>query len=52
MLPGDNVRIGSFSDRVDIDGRFLSDRDALLQELREELRYGNPTRLGTRSTRR
>lgn len=45
MLPGDNVRIGSFSDRVDLDGRFLSDRDALLQELREELRYGNPTRL-------
>ena len=45
MLPGDSARIASFADRIDLDGNFLSDRDALLREMREELRYGNPTRL-------
>ena len=45
MLPGDRARIASFSDHIDLDSSFLSDRDALLREMREELRYGNPTRL-------
>ncbi|MEO7189802.1 MAG: VWA domain-containing protein [Vicinamibacterales bacterium] len=45
MLPRDRVRVGSFSDRVDLSPEFTADRDALLVALRETLHIGNPTRL-------
>jgi VWFA-related protein len=45
MLPGDQVRVGSFSDRLDLSKSFTSDRDALLKSLREDLHIGNPTNL-------
>jgi VWFA-related protein len=43
MLPGDEARVGSFSDRIDISPTFTGDRDALLHSLREDLHIGNPT---------
>lgn len=45
MLPGDRVRVGSFSDRVDLSPDFTSDRDRLLKSLRDDLHIGNPTKL-------
>lgn len=45
MLPGDRVRVGSFSDRVDLSPDFTSDRDRLLTSLRNDLHIGNPTKL-------
>jgi Ca-activated chloride channel homolog len=45
MLPGDQVRVGSFSDAITISPKFTSDRDALLSDIRNQLHIGNPTRL-------
>jgi Ca-activated chloride channel family protein len=45
MLPGDQVRVGSFSDRLDLSRAFTSDRDELLRALRGDLHIGNPTKL-------
>lgn len=46
MLPGDRVRLGSFSDRVDLpDGPFTGDRDTLLKALDNGFHIGNPTKL-------
>jgi Ca-activated chloride channel family protein len=45
MLPGDRVRVGSFSDRVDLSPDFTTDRDRLLRSLRDTLHIGNPTKL-------
>jgi VWFA-related protein len=45
MLPGDKVRVGSFSDAITISPAFTSDRDSLLDDIRERLHIGNPTRL-------
>ena len=45
MLPGDQARVGSFSDRVDLSREFTSDRDSLLRSLRDDLHIGNPTKL-------
>jgi Ca-activated chloride channel family protein len=45
MLPGDQVRVGSFSDAITISPKFTSDRDALLKDIRNRLHIGNPTRL-------
>lgn len=45
MLPGDQVRVGGFSDRIDLGKAFTSDRDELLRALRDDLDIGNPTRL-------
>ena len=45
MLPGDQVRVGSFSDAITISPTFTTDRDALLRDLRTRLHIGNPTRL-------
>jgi Ca-activated chloride channel homolog len=45
MLPGDQVRVGSFSDRLDLSQGFTEDRDELLRALREDLHIGNPTKL-------
>lgn len=45
MLPGDRARIGTFSDRIEIGATFSHDRDAILRELRDDLHFGNPTKL-------
>lgn len=45
MMPGDQVRVGSLSDRLDLSKGFTSDRDELLRALREDLHVGNPTKL-------
>jgi Ca-activated chloride channel family protein len=46
MLPADRARIGSFSNRIQIDPRdFTSDRDDLLRILRNELQEEGPTPL-------
>lgn len=45
MLPGDKVRVGSFSDAITISPEFTSDRDLLLNDIRDRLHIGNPTRL-------
>jgi Ca-activated chloride channel family protein len=45
MMPGDQARVGSFSDRIDVSREFTGDRDALLRALRNDLHIGNPTRL-------
>lgn len=45
LSPGDKVRVGSFSDRVNLSPTFTDDRDWLLHWLRNEIHIGNPTRL-------
>ena len=46
MLPADKARIGSFSDRIQVDPRdFTSDHDELVQILRTELQFEGPTPL-------
>jgi len=46
MLPADKARIGSFSDRIQVDPRdFTSDHEELLTILRTELQAGGPTPL-------
>jgi VWFA-related protein len=46
MLPADKARIGSFSDRIQVDPRdFTSDHGELLNILRTELQFGGPTPL-------
>jgi VWFA-related protein len=46
MLPADKARIGSFSDRIQVDPRdFTSDHDELIQILRTELQTDGPTPL-------
>src|SRR5579871_1593045 len=39
MLPGDRVRVGSFSDKIDLSRDFTGDRDALLTTLRDGLHF-------------
>ncbi len=46
MLPADKARIGSFSDRIQVDPRdFTSDHDELVKILRTELQVDGPTPL-------
>ena len=46
MLPADKARIGSFSDRIQVDPRdFTADHDELLRILRTELQFEGPTPL-------
>jgi VWFA-related protein len=46
MLPADKARIGSFSDRIQVDPRdFTSDHDELIKILRTELQEDGPTPL-------
>jgi len=46
LLPTDKARIGSFSDKIRIKpAEFTSDRDELVRILRDDIDYGNPTRL-------
>lgn len=43
LLPEDQARIGSFSDLIRISSRFTNDRDELVNLLRNDIRFGNPT---------
>lgn len=48
LLPGDQARVGSFSDRNKIriaPEAFTGDRDVLMRALRDDLQFGNPTAL-------
>src|SRR5262249_33653950 len=46
LLPGDNARIGSFSNRIQVDPRdFTSDKDEMIHILRSELQEEGPTPL-------
>ena len=45
MLPGDQARVGMFSDRIDLSEKFTANRDELLTTMRENFRIGNPTML-------
>src|SRR5579863_7308279 len=45
LLPDDRARIGSFEDKITVSPEFTNNRDALIRFLREELQYGNGTRL-------
>jgi Ca-activated chloride channel family protein len=47
LLPGDRAKVGAFNDKIQIlpAGGFLGDRDELIAILRNDLQYGNPTRL-------
>ena len=46
MLPADKARIGSFSDRIQVDPRdFTADHDELVKILRTELQFEGPTPL-------
>ena len=45
LLPDDRARIGSFEDKIIISPAFTNDRTELVRFLREELQYGNGTRL-------
>jgi Ca-activated chloride channel family protein len=45
LLPADRAKIGSFSDKIVVSPNFTSDRDRLVRYLREEVDFGNPTRL-------
>ena len=47
LLPGDRAKVGSFAARIQVlppEG-FTGDRDRLTQILRNDLQFGNPTRL-------
>jgi Ca-activated chloride channel family protein len=45
LLPGDRARIGSFEDKIIVSPEFTNNRDELIRFLKEELQYGNGTRL-------
>jgi len=44
MLPQDKGQVGAFSDKIQLSGRFTSDRDDLIGAIKD-LQFGNPTRL-------
>ncbi|HWW84814.1 MAG TPA: VWA domain-containing protein [Vicinamibacterales bacterium] len=45
MLPDDRARIGSFEDKIIVSPEFTNNQQELIHFLREELQYGNGTRL-------
>ena len=44
LFPDDKAKVGAFNDKIEVSGRFTSDRDDLVSEMRG-LDYGNGTRL-------
>jgi Ca-activated chloride channel homolog len=44
LLPVDRAQVGAFNDKIQLSGRFTSDRDELIAAL-DDLQFGNPTRL-------
>jgi Ca-activated chloride channel family protein len=45
LLPADRAKIGSFSDKIVVSPEFTGNRDRLVRYLREDVDFGNPTRL-------
>jgi Ca-activated chloride channel family protein len=46
LLPGDQAQVGEFNDKIRFHpGTFIDDRDRLVYLLKNELDFGNPTRL-------
>jgi Ca-activated chloride channel family protein len=45
LLPDDQARIGSFSDKIRISPQFTGDRDDLVRYLHNDIQFGNPTYL-------
>jgi len=45
LLPDDRARIGSFEDKMILSPEFTNDRNELIRFLKEDLQYGNGTRL-------
>jgi Ca-activated chloride channel family protein len=45
LLPDDRARIGSFEDKIILSPEFTNDRNELIRFLKEDLQYGNGTRL-------
>jgi Ca-activated chloride channel homolog len=45
LLPDDRARIGSFEDKIILSPDFTNDRNELVRFLKDELQYGNGTRL-------
>ena len=45
LLPDDRARIGSFEDKIIVSPELTNDRNELVRFLKEELQYGNNTRL-------
>jgi len=45
LLPDDRARIGSFEDKIIVSPEFTNNRNELVRFLKEELQYGNGTRL-------
>lgn len=46
LLPDDRARVGSFSDKIRVSpADFTGDRDELIRVIREDIQFGNPTRL-------
>jgi Ca-activated chloride channel homolog len=43
LLPDDQARIGSFSDKIIISPTFTNDRDELVRVLHNDIQFGNPT---------
>src|SRR5579864_15418 len=44
LLPDDKARVGAFNDKIQFGGKFTSNRDELVSDIRD-LDYGNGTRL-------
>jgi Ca-activated chloride channel family protein len=47
LLPADTAKVGAFNDKIQVlpRGEFISDRDELRAIIRNDLQFGNPTRL-------
>jgi Ca-activated chloride channel family protein len=45
LLPDDRARIGSFEDKIILSPDFTNSRESLIRFLKEDLQYGNGTRL-------
>src|SRR6516162_7128775 len=45
LLPEDRARVGSFEDKIIVSPEFTNDRHELIRFLKDELQYGNGTRL-------
>ncbi len=47
LLPADKAKVGAFNDKIQVlpRGDFISDRDELRAIIRNDLQFGNPTRL-------
>jgi len=46
LLPDDRAKVGAFNDKIQLlPGSFIGDRDELISILKNDLQFGNPTRL-------